>query len=573
MMIRFTEVRYKNFMSNGAVMTRINLDGTRRTIISGQSGMGKSTICEAIVFALFGKSYRGLNKGQFVNSINGKDCLVEIDFVIGEDTYTVARGIKPNIFTIKKNDVLIEAVAALRDSQEFLETQILKTNFKIFTQVVLMGTSSYVPFMQLKTQDRREVVEKILDIEVISELAQALKVKLSSWKSNNEENQAKIRDLLTKVESENRLILSLTQASNSAIDQKKTQLAQIADRMAELKEEIAAFGDVSTTDLETQLRNLQIQKNTLSQTMASANTRIRASEKKLTFIQSNDTCEYCRQDITHDHKLSMKNSFESECVTEQGILDELSGQIDQLATQIGVLDYALAETRRQAQTVAGLNASLSTLRASGRQIAAEIQKESNSQLAEDIQAAKDRLLEHKVELRLVDARKTELLEEQELLGIAQKLLKDGGIKSQIIRRYIPQINKIMNRYLASLSFNVLFELDEMFEEKIKSRHRDEFSYWSFSMGEQQRINLSMMFTWREISEMKNSLKTNLLFFDEIFDSSLDNAGIDDVLGIFDVLPSHVNVFVISHRGDAFAQNFDRHLTVTKSKGFSVYQET
>ena len=561
----------KNFMSTGNHPTVIRLDGISKTMISGRNGEGKSTIAEAIVYALFNKSYRGINKPQFLNATNNKDCLIEIDFSAYGIDYTVRRGLKPNIFEVIKAGVPMTAVAAARDQQKFFEEVILKTNYKIFTQVVLMGTASYVPFMQLSAYARREVVEKLLDIEILTAMNSVLKGRISSWHEKHEATNRRISELKIMISAKNQIIDNFESIQSSNKEKKTQEMKILAKRYTELKAELCSLEqrahtfDVIADGLDSTTEKI----NELTSNMAILDHELKSIATKLNFISNNDVCDYCLQPIESHHKKER--------------IKILKG--DKTKIEEGVWTYKiqindnLSEKKKRKEEFDGMLAMkkqisiLSTQIESTLERGKQLKKELSETVADTAEHHKDDLQNFSTELALFHDQIINSVKERDIHELAAKLFKDSGIKSQIIKKYIPQINKIINKYLSLLDFSVLFEIDENFSEKIRSRFRDDFSYWSFSMGERQRIDLAVLFTWREIASLRNSLKTNLLFFDEIFDSSIDTTGIDNMMGIFDALPDFTNIFVISHRGDVFAEKFDRHISVAKNKGFSEYIES
>ena len=566
-MIIFKSVSWKNFLSTGNVANKVNLNEHATTLIVGKNGEGKSTILDALTFSLFNKPFRDINKNQVVNSINQKNCVVEIEFDIGPIQYRVVRGIKPNIFEIYQNGNMINQDAAIKDYQKVLEQQILKLNYKTFTQVVILGSASFVPFMQLPVWQRREVIEDILDIKVFSTMNTILKEKI-----------AENKELVASVETEIRIITEQAKAQKKLIDSLQTSKDQnvkvLRDKIEVNIEEITDkthLVDLMQSEIEG-LNLVVQQKAEVDRNIESCKSNMSKLSQKLTqvdehieFFASNESCPACEQSIVHEHK--------------EQIISKITADKQQITTNIDTLNAAytkLSTDLQQKQEVLNQiqdkNISISTeINAMNMLIKAnqQLEKEINELSVQgDIDVEKEKLKNLAADALIKNDNKIDLLKEKNLQDIASALLKDTGIKTTIIREYLPAMNKLINMYLSAMDFFVKFELDESFNEKIKSRFRDEFTYASFSEGEKMRIDLAILFTWRQIAKMKNSVNTNLLLLDEIFDSSLDVAGTDYFLNVMNTLGENTNVFVISHKGDVLLDKFKNNIRFEKTNDFS-----
>jgi DNA repair exonuclease SbcCD ATPase subunit len=560
-------VSWKNFLSTGNSPNKVELNGHSTTLIVGKNGEGKSTILDALTFSLFNKPFRDINKNQLVNSINQKNCVVEIEFSIGPTEYRVVRGIKPNIFEIYQNGTIINQDAAVKDYQKVLEQQILKLNYKTFTQVVILGSASFVPFMQLPVWQRREVIEDILDIKVFSTMNTILKEKIAE---NKEE--------LSAVETEIRIITEQAKAQKSLIDSlqhSKDQNVQILRNKidANINEinDKTQLVDLLNKDVETLNAQLhekaEVDKNIemCKSNMNKLSQKLTQVDEHIEFFTSNETCPSCEQGIQHEHKDKIISKISSD-------KKQITDNMDTLNTAYTKLSADLQQKQEILNQIQDKNISISTeINAMNMLIKAnqQLEKEINELSVQgDIDVEKD-----KIKLLANDALaknevKMTLMKEKQLQEIAGVLLKDTGIKTTIIREYLPAMNKLINMYLSAMDFFVKFELDESFNESIKSRFRDEFTYASFSEGEKMRIDLAILFTWRQIAKMKNSVNTNLLLLDEIFDSSLDVAGTDYFLSVMDTLGENTNVFVISHKGDVLLDKFKNNIRFEKTNDFS-----
>lgn len=568
-MIIFKSIEWKNFLSTGNSPNKVLLNRSSSTLIVGKNGDGKSTILDALCFALFGKPFRNINKGQLINSINQKQCLVTIEFSIGSNEYKINRGIKPNVFEIIHNGNLINQEAASKDYQKILEQQILKLNYKTFTQVVILGSASFVPFMQLPSGQRREVIEDILDIRIFSTMNQLLKEKIQATKEELANVESQIQISKSAVESQQKIISNL-------VTSKKEHLESIRSRIesneGEIRSTTATLEELS--DRAKKLRESITDKQTISEqissfkeTLVQVNQKVSDLNEKVAFFSSNDQCPSCAQNIPHDHKEHIGEVLTKDLETNKVEKDTIKSKLDKLGTRLKEIDDVVTQVTDLNIEISTLNSSISTLNSQNTKLLQEIENTKSN--TENIDAEKVKLKElAKSAMQHLD-RKTVLSEERTIQEISSTLLKDTGIKTAVIREYLPAMNKLINMYLQAMDFYVHFELDEAFNETIKSRFRDEFTYASFSEGEKMRIDLAILFTWRQIAKMKNSVNTNLLILDEIFDSSLDTAGTDYFLSVMNQLGERTNVFVISHKGDQLFDKFHSVIKFEKKNDFSV----
>ena len=566
-MIIFKSISWRNFLSTGNVGNKVELNGHSTTLIVGKNGEGKSTILDALTFSLFNKPFRDINKNQLVNSINQKNCVVEIEFDIGPIQYRVVRGIKPNIFEIYQNGTIINQDAAVKDYQKVLEQQILKLNYKTFTQVVILGSASFVPFMQLPVWQRREVIEDILDIKVFSTMNTILKEKIAENKEELSAVETAIRIITEQAKAQKSLIDSLQNSKDQNVQilrnkidanineiNDKTQLVDLMNK--DIEQLNAKLHDKADVD-----KNIDMCKSNMNK----LSQKLTQVDEHIEFFTSNETCPSCEQGIQHEHKDKIISK-----ITESK--QQITSNMDTLNSAYTKLSVDLQEKQDILNQIQDKNISISTeINGMNMLIKAnqQLEKEINELSVQgDIDVEKD-----KIKLLANDALaknevKMGLMKEKQLQEISGVLLKDTGIKTTIIREYLPAMNKLINMYLSAMDFFVKFELDESFNEKIKSRFRDEFTYASFSEGEKMRIDLAILFTWRQIAKMKNSVNTNLLLLDEIFDSSLDVAGTDYFLSVMDTLGENTNVFVISHKGDVLLDKFKNNIRFEKTNDFS-----
>ena len=554
-MITFEKIRWKNFLSTGNSFTEIEFNRSPSTLVVGENGSGKSTMLDAVCFSLFNKPFRKISKTQLINSINNKKMIVEIEFRTGSKEFKVIRGVKPNIFEVYCDGQMLDQDAAVRDTQKYLEESILKMNFKSFTQIVILGSASFTPFMQLPTASRREIIEDILDIEIFTTMNQVLREKI-----------AVLRDEIRDVESEVEVAKSKATVQRKYIEQlekdKKIKVDKIKEKIDELIE--------ATTDLETKLSEASAEKEShddpkerkrkLDGLKDKLNSNLRKARKELDFYHDTDECPTCKQGLTHDFK-EVKQKEKSDRI------QELESGLNDMDAEYNAVHDAIEKYDQIVTDIQDIQSELITQERYKNRLTLELNEAENN--VADIDDERTRLKEMAVDLTNKNKEKTDKGEEQHYNTAAASLLKDTGIKTRVIRQYLPIINQLVNKYLAAMDFFVHFDLDEKFNETIKSRHRDKFSYSSFSEGEKQRIDLALLFTWRTIAKMKNSASTNLLLLDEVFDSSLDNNGVDYVMNLLSTIGEETNVFVISHKGDQLFDKFRNQIKFEKIRNYSV----
>jgi DNA repair exonuclease SbcCD ATPase subunit len=567
-LILFETIRWKNFLSTGNSFTEINFTKNKSTLIVGENGAGKSTILDALCFGLYGKPFRKINKPLLINAINQKGLEVEIEFKIGKKSYKVRRGIKPSIFEIYQDGNLLNQDADSKEYQETFEKNILKLNFKSFSQIVILGSASFVPFMQLSAANRREVIEDLLDIQIFTTMNTILKEKISTNKNNILSTDYELKLTAEKIEMHKKHLDVLKQNNETLIKQKEEKIDEYKEHInATTKELTGLVESVQSLQKETsQQEKVQKKINNLTLLRRSLNDKIDRLNEDIKFFNNHHDCPTCKQGIEHDHKSTIIDSNKKQ-------IDEVQNGLIKLEDEWTKNSNKLTEIKNRLDQIAQLNiecSSLNTKITTWNQFIGDLQKEIESinkqNKEDDVNTEILNSLKH--ELKVLIARKEELSHDKNVLDVAQILLKDTGIKTKIIKQYIPIINKLINKYLAAMDFFVNFELNENFEEKIKSRHRDEFSYESFSEGEKLRIDLSLLFTWRAVAKLRNSASTNLLIMDEVFDSSLDASGTDEFLKLLQGLANDTNVFIISHKGDTLFDKFDSVIRFEKVKNFS-----
>ena len=566
-MIIFRYVRWKNLLSTGNYFTEIKLDNTSNTLVVGENGSGKSTMLDALCFGLFGKPFRSIVKPNLVNSINQKECMVEIEFDTGNKSYKIIRGIKPNVFEIWCNGELINQDAASRDYQEYLEKFVIKLNYKSFTQIAVLGSASFTPFMQLSNTDRRAIIEDLLDIQIFSTMNGIVKEKMSNNKDLTISKKHDIDIKQQQHEIKEKHIQQLKQNSDDKIaeyEQDITDNSQFVDVL--ISESITYNKDIEVLQAEVTSRLETEQKvKKFNQLEAQIETNLNKFKKDINFFEHNDSCPTCRQAIDKQFKeeeVGNLNSKVTECTVgltqlEIKLLEEQNklNQISEKQKQIQELQIKIATH----------NTSITEVKKYITRIEKQIKDLDDSKQISDGEEVILKELKEKLEASENELR--ELIDEKTYYEVASGLLKDTGIKTKIIKQYLPIINKLVNKYLASLDFFVNFNLDESFKETIKSRFRDEFTYNNFSEGEKQRIDMALMLTWRSIAKLKNSSNTNLLILDEIFDSSLDTNGTEELIKILHMLED-VNLYVISHKGDILQDKFSNVIKFEKIKNFS-----
>ena len=565
-MIKFKYVRWKNFLSTGNQPIEIQLDKNPTTLIIGENGAGKSTILDALCFGLFGKPFRMIQKNQMINAINQSSTIVEIEFSIGTVEYKVIRGIKPNKFDIYHNSKLINLEANVRDYQKILEQQILKLNYRSFTQVVILGSASWAPFMQLKARHRREVVEEILDIQIFSTMNLLLRNKIKTLLEdiNNIEHEHNLME--SKIGMQESHIMSMRENKDKIIQQKQTVIKENESELLRRK-----AGEKELQDRNKELLNSMIgedkvteKKDKLKDIQFTLKDKYNRETKMITFFEENDECPTCEQEISKEFKIKkIQQNQESVNLLDEG-LSKLTDEMSKVNTKLKDYKNIAKLVRENEVSLAQLNTSIKELEKFNVKLQTEIDQYKTDGV-EDSDIEKLKVL--KSDIQHISEQRDKLKEDKVYHEAARSMLTDTGIKTKIIKQYLPIMNKLINKYLTSMEFYVNFTLDENFEETIKSRYRDEFTYASFSEGEKMRIDLALLFTWRAVAKMKNSTNTNLLILDEIFDSSLDGTGTDEFLKILNTL-SGENVFVISHKQDVLVDKFRSTIKFEKIRNFS-----
>ena len=566
-MIVFEKVRWRNFLSTGNAFTEIDIGKSPTTLIVGSNGSGKSTLIDAVTFALFNKPFRKIKVAQLINSINQKDGLVEVEFSIGASKYKIRRGIKPNIFEIYQNNILVNQDAHSKDYQQFLEKQILKLNYKSFTQIVVLGSSSFIPFMQLPAPHRREVIEDLLDIQIFTRMNDILKVEMTTLAQNFKDTEKDLDVVIQKRDLQEQYIGRLD-------EQRKKSAHEINDKISKSKKNIDGY-QRDITDLQEQIDTLQkgiIDEEVVSKRLKKITSLQDALEKNkgriakdITFYLENDECNTCKQSIDPAFKTKILDARQDKAKEIELASIELDNKFNDVNNRINEIVDTQNKITQIQYNINSLNANIQAENRSIDSYNIDITKINEVENSEEEML---KLQDYRQEETKLRDEKTKLNDERYYAEISGNLLKDTGIKTKIINQYLPVINHYVNHYLQSLDFFVQFNLDNSFKETIKSRHRDEFSYASFSEGEKLRIDLSLLFTWRTIAKMKNSTNTNLLILDEVFDSSLDNNGTDEFLKILNTMAKGINAFVISHKGDILIDKFSNTLKFEKANNYS-----
>ena len=565
-LIKFKYVRWKNFLSTGNQPIEIQLDRNPTTLIIGENGAGKSTILDALCFGLFGKPFRIISKNQMVNSINNSSTMVEVEFSIGTVEYKVIRGIKPNKFEIYQNNKMMNLEANVRDYQKILEQQILKLNYGSFTQVVILGSASWAPFMQLKAVKRREVVEEILDIKIFSTMNVILKQKLKTILEDIRDIEHQYDLVTSKIGMQETHMSSMKENKDKIIQQKEKTISDNNNELTKRKESEKELQDRNKELLQSMIGEDKVtqKRDKLKDIQFTLKDKHNRESKMITFFEENDECPTCEQEISKDFKTEkIKQNKASVKLLDEG-LHKMSDEMTKVNSKLKEFKNIGKLVQENEVSIAKLNTSINELEKFNVKLETEIEQYKKDGVEEsDV----EKLESLKLDIKKVEEQKIKLREDKVYHEAARSMLMDTGIKTKIIKQYLPIMNKLINKYLTSMEFYVNFTLDENFEETIKSRYRDEFTYASFSEGEKMRIDLALLFTWRAIAKMKNSTNTNLLILDEIFDSSLDGTGTDEFLKILNTL-SGENIFVISHKQDALVDKFRSTIKFEKIRNFS-----
>ena len=562
-MIIFKSIKYKNFLSSGNSFTEINLNKNKSTLVVGHNGAGKSTMLDALSFALFGKPHRKIMKSQLVNSINQKQCVVEVEFYIGKAYFKIIRGIKPTIFEIWKDGTMINQSSHANEYQKILEQNILKLNHKSFHQVVVLGSSSFIPFMQLNAGHRRDVIEDLLDINIFSKMNVILREKNSVLKDKLSTINKDIEINNTKIDQQTKYIRDIAALTEENKKKYQKQVKSAEEKILKLQNENSDLSkELENNDTDNEYKKLQSKKNNIISQTAEIKQQMKTVAKRGMFLEKNDTCPTCEQDITNKDMLITR--VKNEAYQLQSNLNMITNTENQLQNEINDLEQVMNSIREKTSTINANNREITSLNQSNADLKKYLEEEVTADLSQarvdldSMKSLKEDMFENKLKVN----------EQFGYNNVIAEMLKDTGIKTKIIKQYLPAINKLVNQYLQVLDFFVHFNLDENFNETIRSRHRDDFTYDSFSEGEKQRIDLSLLFTWRQIAKMKNSVATNLLILDETFDSSLDHDGIENLLKILYTLDADTNTFIISHKGDILDNKFETKLEFIKEKNFS-----
>ena len=568
-MIVFEKIRWKNFLSTGNDFTEVQLNKSPTTLIVGQNGAGKSTLLDALSFALFGKPHRNINKPQLVNSINNKNTEVEVNFTIGSHKFSVIRGIKPTKFEIWQNGNMINQSSAAKDYQKFLEQNILKLNHKSFHQIVVLVSSSFIRFMQLPAGHRRDVIEDLLDIGVFSKMNLILREKDSKLKEeiNNISYEYDLNK--EKIALQKKYIRDITELNEDQIEKKTDQIDANHDEIEELNmvnEELSGEIEKLQDGLADAVKQAHDEKQSLSQFQFQFKSQIKDVVKDAKFYEENDSCPTCSQEIDEDLRNSKLETAKQKASELNKAIGVAHDKLVAVEDEIALLNNISEKVREKTSSISTNNSTITRLQKQVHDLESEIDSLRGS--TGDLAKANSELSELQEARNVLSEEKLKLIDTKSYNQAASEMLKDTGIKTKVIKQYLPVMNNLVNKYLQVLDFFVQFNLDESFNETIKSRHRDAFNYASFSEGEKQRIDLALLFTWRQIARMKNSTSTNLLILDETFDSSLDHDGIDNLMKILYTLDDNTNVFVISHKGDLLDGKFRSKIEFIKEHNFS-----
>jgi DNA repair exonuclease SbcCD ATPase subunit len=567
-MITFEVIRWKNFLSTGNMWTEIYLNTHKTNLIVGANGHGKSTILDALTFVLFGKPFRKINKPLLVNSVNGKDCLVEITFKAYGKDYKIVRGIKPNIFEIWVDGSLLNQDSASKDYQEYLEKFILKMNMKSFCQIVILGSASFTPFMQLTPADRRTIIEDLLDIQIFSVMNLLVKQRFQENKESVEKNRMILKSAQDKKDYVEKTLNTLRQNNDDKLTKLEKQLADFTQQKEDLLAKVKILLNekdalVSDADNLTDVRN-EYANSIIS--LTNQESKVQRYGKEIEFLTEHDECPTCKQHIDVYFRERRKNELHNDVSETQKYIDLMKRSIDDLLMKINNLENKSKRTHSISAEIKSSKQTMMHIVSMMNDIEDNMSKIRNSdKLVIDSETDLKSAIE---EIRRMEGSVQHRLNERTMIETAIALLKDGGVKTKIIKQYVPIINKHVNKYLDKMGFFVKFNIDENFNEVIKSRYRDEFAYSSFSEGEKTRIDLALMFTWRAIAKMKNSINTNLLILDEILDGSLDANGTDEFLNIIKTLTDDTNIYIISHKQDQLLDKFDKVYRFEKHKNFS-----
>lgn len=566
-------MKYKNFLSSGDNFVEIDFKSHKSTLIVGLNGSGKSTMLDALSFVLFGKAHRNINKPQLCNSINKKNCVVEVFFTIGETNFRIIRGLKPTLFEIWKDGELLNQSSHTKDYQKILEQNILKLNHKSFHQIVVLGSSSFTPFMQLPTPHRRSVIEDLLDINIFTKMNILVKEKISILKERIRNVDFKLEILKNKVTSQRKYIRDMSKVNKDEITEKQNRISDIETTISDVKDKNQRLLDTITEDpvqIDSDIKTLSNKLMQLAQYKAKFESSLKSLHQHTTFYTDNLNCPTCTQDIDPEFRKNKLHVAEQKIVKLNDGSKQALDNVSKLKIMVENHTQTLNTIRTTQSNITNNNNMITEHQKQIQDLNDDIERIMTRD--EDMQKATADLTKMNDETQMLNDEKYDINDDYSYNIIMTEMLKDTGIKTKILKQYIPVINKLVNNYLHVLDFFVYFYLDENFQEVIKSRHRDEFSYSSFSEGEKQRIDLALLFTWRQIARMKNSVATNILILDETFDSSLDFDGVENLMKILYTLDDDTNVFVISHKGEILENKFQRKLEFEKIKNFSLIKE-
>ena len=567
-MIKFQTIRWKNLLSTGNSFTEVRLDKSINTLIIGNNGAGKSTILDALCFGLFGKAFRKINKPNLVNSINNSDTVIEVEFSTGKKQYKIVRGIKPNVFEIYVNGVLLNQDSKAKDYQDFLEKSILKFNFKSFTQIVILGSASFVPFMQLSPADRRAIIEELLDIQIFTSMNTLIKERVAEIKDKSLQNKYEMELTSEKIKMQKELIEEHKKNHLVEIDKKVKEKEESTEQIVTLNKNIVLIQkhiDVLNKKIQDKL-DIEKKSSKLIQLESKMESRLKKLDKDYKFYEEHQSCPTCKQDIDDTFRSSQIAGIDKTKGDIAVAIKDLESKIQETNTRYEEIQKTVKHIQEHNNEIVKHNSTITAIHSYISKLEKEIKELSSSTTRNEDDDTK--LNELKSTLAELVKNQQEMAVEKQYYDLASTLLKDTGIKTKIIKQYLPIINKYVNKYLKAMDFFVNFNLNENFEETIKSRYRDEFSYANFSEGEKMRIDLALLFTWRQIAKLKNSTNTNLLILDEVFDSSLDSVGTDEFLKLIQEMGQDTNIFVISHKGDQLFDKFRSVIKFEKKNNFS-----
>ncbi len=567
-MIVFKKIRWKNFLSTGNRFLEIDFLKSKTTLIAGENGAGKSTVLDALCFSLFGKTFRKINIPQLVNSINERDMVVEVEFSIGRKEFKVCRGMCPRLFEIYVDGKLLNQDSKSRDYQKYLESSVLKLNYKSFTQVVVLGSSTFVPFMQLTAADRRAIIEDLLDIQIFSTMNVLLKQRVLELKDEMTAVDYKVQLMKDKIENQKSFIKKLAEMSKDNIDKKKAEVTEANGQATTIQAEVDELRD-QVEALLAQVKDKATVEGKLSyweDLEKKIERNARRAREDIKFFEETDNCPTCEQLIDDTFRTKTLGERADKIGELEDALKKIEEEITGVGERLSSINAVLNEVQSLEADVSERNTSIAVI----TRYISKVQDEISALLDKEDVTDKEKvtLQDLRDDVERTTKRRDGLLDDRHYYEIAYTLLRDSGIKTKIVKHYLPIMNKLINKYLGAMDFFVQFTLDENFKEQIKSRHRDDFSYGSFSEGEKLRIDLALLFTWREVSRMKNSANTNLLILDEVFDSSLDAAGTEEFLKLLHALAGKTNVFVITHKADILTDKFDSQIVFQKKKGFT-----